>query len=129
MASAQRSSFSGQTRKETNWDGSRLSARQQALLFSYLLNLWRGPEVVRQMMVHDFRSCVDLGASTRATDLLFVLQQFLSVYPEARLEYPIGGGKGSHSWSRSIRRTGMGGPETQKRPPPVHPRSPTVSCV
>lgn len=69
--------------------GGNFSAKQRALLSSYLLNLWRGPEAVRTMMVLDFRSCVDLGASARAADLLFVLQRFLTVCPEARLDQSV----------------------------------------
>jgi hypothetical protein len=60
------------------------SAKHHLLLTSYLLNLKRGPEVVRDMMVSDLRRWLDLGAVQRAADLLIVLRQFLFDYPEAR---------------------------------------------
>lgn len=60
------------------------SAKHHLLLTSYLLNLKRGQEVVRDMMVSDLRRWLDLGAVQRAADLLIVLRQFLFDYPEAR---------------------------------------------
>lgn len=62
------------------------SAAHRSLLSSYLVNLWRGPEVVRDMIVTDIGMSVDLGALKHAADLLIVLRQFLSDYPDARLE-------------------------------------------
>jgi hypothetical protein len=47
------------------------------------LNIKNGPEFVREMMVSDVRAWLDLGAVQQAADLLIVLRQFLSVYPEA----------------------------------------------
>lgn len=38
------------------------SAKHHLLLTSYLLNLKRGPEVVRDIMVSDLRRWLDLGA-------------------------------------------------------------------
>lgn len=61
------------------------SARRRVLLSSYLLNLWRGPEAVRDMIIADFCSATDLGASAQAADLLLVLRQFLEDWPEAGL--------------------------------------------
>ena len=55
----------------------------RAVLASYLSNLWRGPEVVRDLMVADIRSALDLGVAERAADLLLVLRRFLSMHPEA----------------------------------------------
>jgi hypothetical protein len=60
------------------------SAKHRSLLTSYLVNLKRGPEVVRDMIVSDLRCWLDLGAVQQAADLLIVLRQFLSDYPEAR---------------------------------------------
>lgn len=59
------------------------SAKHYSLLSSYLLNLKRGPVVVRTIIVADLRSFLDLGASRRAADLLIVLRLFLSEYSEA----------------------------------------------
>ena len=59
------------------------STKHRALLGSYLLNLKRGPQFVRDMMVSDLHSWLDLGAAQQAADLLIVLRQFLSAYPEA----------------------------------------------
>lgn len=77
--------FSGLETNEMILGGSS-SARQRLLLSSYLMSLWRGPEVVRDLMVADIKSCVDLGAMTQAADLFWALRKFLSDYPEARLE-------------------------------------------
>lgn len=52
-------------------------ARHHTLLKSYLLNLHRGPASVKDMIVHDLRSCVDVGAHRFAEDLLVVLRLFL----------------------------------------------------
>jgi hypothetical protein len=54
------------------------------LLSGYLLNLWRGPGVVREMIIDDLHMSVACGALKRAADLLIVLRRFLSDYPEAR---------------------------------------------
>lgn len=59
------------------------STKHRVLLSSYLLNLWRGPEAVRDMIVADFCSAIDLGAAGHAADLLHVLRQFLEDFPEA----------------------------------------------
>ena len=64
--------------------GSTPSTKHRALLGSYLLNLKRGPEFVREMMVSDLRRWLDLGAVEQAADLLIVLRQFLTAHPEAR---------------------------------------------
>src|SRR5271166_4780129 len=72
------------------------SANHHSLLSSYLLNLWRGPKIVRDMIVTDICQSVDLGALKRAADLLIVLRRFLSDYPGARLEQRLSraGGQG-----------------------------------
>ena len=65
--------------------GAAPSARHHSPLSSYRLNLWRGPKVVCGLIVSDIRTILDLGASRRAADLLLVLREFLSDYPEASL--------------------------------------------
>jgi hypothetical protein len=67
--------------------GATPSAKHRALLSSYVLNLWRGPKTVRKMIVADIRLWLDLGRPDYAADFLVVLRQFLSDYPEARLEH------------------------------------------
>jgi hypothetical protein len=62
------------------------SAKHRVLLSSYVLNLWRGPKTVREMIVADIRAWLDLGMPDCAADFLLVLREFLSYYPEARLE-------------------------------------------
>ena len=64
--------------------GATPSAQHRVLLSGYLLNLWRGPINVREMIVADIRLWLDLGRLNAAADLLIVLRQFLSDYPEAR---------------------------------------------
>ena len=61
------------------------SAKHHSLLASYLLNLRRGPPAVRNMILADLRSFLDLGAQQRAADLFVVLRLFLSDHPEAML--------------------------------------------
>ena len=34
-------------------------ARHRMLLESYLTNIWRGPKVVRDMIIGDLRDCID----------------------------------------------------------------------
>ena len=67
--------------------GATPSAKHRVLLSSYVLNLWRGPKTVRKMIVADIRLWLDLGRPDYAADFLVVLRQFLSDYPEARLEH------------------------------------------
>jgi hypothetical protein len=62
------------------------STRHRVLLSSYVLNLWRVPKTVRKMIVADIRMWLNLGIPDYAADFLIVLRQFLSDYPEARLE-------------------------------------------
>jgi hypothetical protein len=66
--------------------GATPSSRHRVLLSSYLLSLWRGPKAVRRMIVTDIGIWLDLGRTEQASDLLIVLRQFLSDYPEARFE-------------------------------------------
>ena len=66
--------------------GATPSAKHRVLLSSYVLNLWRGPKTVRKMIVADIRMWLDLGMVKKSADLAVVLRQFLSDYPEARLE-------------------------------------------
>jgi hypothetical protein len=66
--------------------GATPSATHRVLLSSYLLNLWRGPKTIRRMIVADIRTSLDLGMPEHASDLLIVLRQFLSDYPESRFE-------------------------------------------
>jgi hypothetical protein len=63
------------------------STKHRVLLSSYVLNLWRGPKTVRKMIVADIRMWLDLGMPNYAADMVLVLRQFLSDYPEARLEH------------------------------------------
>jgi hypothetical protein len=80
-------------RSERNSSGVNAIRQTRSLLASYLLNLKRGPESVRDMMVSDLRCWLDLGAVQQAADLLIVLRQYLSEYPEARLMRHSGGQK------------------------------------
>jgi hypothetical protein len=59
------------------------SCRHRSLLDGYLANMGRGPEAIRDMMIADLRRWTQLGANARAADLLVVLRQFLSEYPQA----------------------------------------------
>jgi hypothetical protein len=59
------------------------TARHDSLHASYLLNLGRGWEGVRNTIVADIRASLDLGASKQAADLLIVLRRFLSERLEA----------------------------------------------
>jgi hypothetical protein len=63
------------------------STKHRVLLSSYVLKLWRGPKTVRKMIVADIRLWLDLGRPDYAAEFLVVLRQFLSDYPEARLEH------------------------------------------
>jgi hypothetical protein len=65
------------------WLGISPSTKHYTLLLSYLYNLERGVAVVREMIVADLRSFLDLEAWSRAADLLVVLRLFFSAYPEA----------------------------------------------
>jgi hypothetical protein len=58
-------------------------AKHHSLLASYLFNFERGPAAVRNMIIADLRSFLELGASRRAADLLIVLRLFFSKHPEA----------------------------------------------
>jgi hypothetical protein len=57
----------------------------RATLKSYLSNSWRGSEVVRDLIVADIRTALDLGVQERAGDLLLVLRLFLTDHAEAAL--------------------------------------------
>jgi hypothetical protein len=69
--------------------GAPVSSRHDSLLSSYLLNLKRGPEALRELIVSDIRASLDIGAEKLAADLLIVLRSFLSKHPEARLVPPM----------------------------------------
>jgi len=58
-------------------------AKHHSLLLSYLFNLKRGLAFVRDMIIVDLRSSIDVGAMQQAADLLVVLRLFFSEYPEA----------------------------------------------
>jgi hypothetical protein len=77
--------FAGLASRETVL-GAIPSTKHRVLLSSYILNLWRGPKTIRKMIVADIRMWRDLGMPDYAADFLIVLRQFLSDYPEARLE-------------------------------------------
>ncbi|MBI1869259.1 MAG: hypothetical protein HYS06_13365 [Methylocystis sp.] len=87
MSVAQCAAFSGLASSELVL-GVTPSARHNWLLSGYLLNLGRGPQAVRDMIVADLRGWLDLGARRRAADLLIVLRFFLSDHPEARCAAP-----------------------------------------
>lgn len=57
----------------------------RATLRSYLSNLWRGSEVVRELIVCDLRTALDLGVQDRAANLLLVLRLFLTNHADAAL--------------------------------------------
>ncbi len=65
--------------------GATACSKHRVLLSGYILNLWRGPQTVRKMIVADIQLWLDLGSHKQAADLLFVLRVFLADYPEARL--------------------------------------------
>jgi hypothetical protein len=52
--------------------------RHKYLLASYLVNLKRGRNAVRKMIVDDFWLFRDLGAQERAADLMLVWKMYLS---------------------------------------------------
>ncbi len=66
--------------------GATPSSKHRVLLSSYLLSLSRGPKAVRRMIVADIGMWLDLGMPEQASDLLIVLRQFLSDYPESKFE-------------------------------------------
>lgn len=65
--------------------GAAAASRHRILLSSYLIDIEEGAHWVRETLVSDIRSCVGRGALMQAADLLIVLREFLSKYPEARL--------------------------------------------
>ena len=65
--------------------GATASSRLRTLLSSYLIDLEEGAHWVRETLVSDIRASVGRGALAQAADLLIVLREFLSRYPEARL--------------------------------------------
>ena len=58
-------------------------AKHHSLHLSYLFNLKRGLAFVRDMIIVDLRSSIDIGAMQQAADLLVVLRLFFSEYLEA----------------------------------------------
>jgi hypothetical protein len=65
--------------------GARETDALRASLQSYLTNVWRGTDVVRDLIVADIRTALDLGVRERAGDLLLVLRLFLTDHAEAAL--------------------------------------------
>ena len=62
------------------------SATHRALLSFYLQDLDRlGPRQVREIIVADIRVALSFGAVRQAADLLIVLRELFSEYPEAGL--------------------------------------------
>ena len=61
-----------------------VSKRHATLLASYLLNIHRGAVNVRQMIIADLHSFLDLGMRHKASDALVVLRMFLLAHPNAR---------------------------------------------
>ena len=76
------------------------SSRHHSLLASYLFNRERSPAALRDMIISDIRSFLDLGAKQRAADLLIVLRLFLSDYPRARRRAPRREGVAGHLLTR-----------------------------
>jgi len=81
------------------------SSRHRRLLDSYLLNLDRGAVNVREMIVADLHTFLDLGLPERAADALVALRLFLDACPDARgarrkQELPAGGGASIISFAR-----------------------------
>jgi hypothetical protein len=65
------------------------STRHRALLSFYLQDLGAlGPQQVREIIVADIRVALSLGAVRQAADLLIVLRELFSEYPEAGLAVP-----------------------------------------
>jgi hypothetical protein len=58
-------------------------AKHHSLLLSCLFNLKRGLAFVRDMIIADLRSSIDIGAMQQAADLVVVLRLFFFEYPEA----------------------------------------------
>jgi hypothetical protein len=71
------------------------SAKHRSLLSSYLFNLKRGQATVRDMIIADLRSFLELGALHRAADLLVVLRLFFSDRAEAAYAPQLGFVKGT----------------------------------
>jgi hypothetical protein len=67
------------------------SSRHHSLFASYLLNGERSPAAIRDMIICDLRSFLELGAKQRAADLLIVLRLLLSDYPQARRTVGVAG--------------------------------------
>jgi hypothetical protein len=62
------------------------STRHRALLSFYLQDLGTlDPQQVREIIVADIRVALSLGAVRQAADLLIVLRELFSEYPEASL--------------------------------------------
>ena len=62
------------------------AAKSISLLESYQQNVWRGTDVVRELIVSDITDALDLGLVARAADLLLVLRRFLILHPEAQAD-------------------------------------------
>ena len=60
--------------------------KHDVLQSRYLLGLWKGSWTVRNLIVADIRHWAGIGQPDRAADALIVLRQFLSDFPQARLE-------------------------------------------
>lgn len=60
------------------------SGKHHSLLSSYRLNMRRGAAAVRDMIIADLHTYLDLGASQYASDLLLVLRLFLKDHPDAK---------------------------------------------
>jgi hypothetical protein len=71
-----------------------------AALARYLLKEPGGPEKIRDMIRDDIREAWKRGDKEHASELLFVLREFLATHPEARRKpEPIGEPAGSGSES------------------------------
>ena len=65
--------------------GLTVTEAHRATLANYVLNLWRGSEFVRDLIVADIRTALNLEVQDQAAELLFVLRLFLTGHAETRL--------------------------------------------
>lgn len=74
--------------------------KHDVLQARYIQVLWKGAWTVRNLIVADIRHWAGRGQPDRADDPLIVLRQFLSDFPQARLELARPSGATLHSRPR-----------------------------
>lgn len=88
MITAQRcATFAGLASSEV-FLGASPSSQRRAMLFFYLQSVGRRrltPKQLREIIVADLRIAVSCGAAQQAADLLNVLREVFSLFPEASL--------------------------------------------